>query len=387
MPISTSAPSSHEDFDVWATILNRMMPYKHNDQELDQWLISLVTAIVNIAPSEIALREAAIDRFLKAIEILPNLYLPKNQQFSASEQEAVRDRILREQVLPKVKAKIYEFYPTGKFLAPTLGNWINRKLRLQYCCLDEYKNRHPDASLDNCLDGMNERLEWKAFKENPTLSQLEEIIAYEQAKQFSNPMPASMFETITQGIVNLLGNTPTQKFIAYIKTDPEGNLRTKTVPNYPNCTYQILIQRLCLQDPPTTKQAIADEFGINYQTLNAHYTRHVDPAFIEQLILEQGFFDEKAYSKLKQYIEQDPQQTLQKCYMIRKPQVNAQFLAQRRLRIFGDTAPHPFETIVTDQAITSYRLTPQQLENFWTKTGFPLVAQVALRVLAYDLEV
>jgi hypothetical protein len=386
MPIANPSPCPPNEIDVWANVLKRMMPYKHNGQDLDQWLIELVADIANIPPAETENRKTAIDRFLGAIHTLPNLHLPKKQRFSESDREAVRDRILTERVLPQVKAKIHEFYPTGKFLAPTLGKWVNEKLRLRYQCLDEYQNRHPDAFLDNDQDGANERIEWEAFAANPTLSELDQVIADEQAKSSLGPMPAPLFETMTQGIANVLGSTPTQRFITYVNTDPDGILREKSVPNFPNCTYQVLIQRLCLQNPPTTKQAIASEFGIPYQTLNAHYNRHVVPAFINQLILEQGFFDEKAYPKLKQYIEQDPKEILKNCCRANRPQVNAQFLAQRRLRFCCDTAPHSFETLVNDVAIALYCLKRDQLERFWTKTAFPLVAQVALRVLAYDLE-
>jgi hypothetical protein len=378
MPITTTPSDPHSGSDVWAIILQRMMPYKHNGEDHDQWLIRLVEAIVNIAPSEVDLREAAIDCFLHAIYTLPNLYLPTKQLFSESEREAVRDRILTEQVLPQVKARIHEFYPTGKFLAPTLGKWVNEKLRLKYLCLDEYKTRHSDASLDNCLEGINERLEWQAFLENPTLDGLGEII--------DAPLSKSAFEGMIQGLATVLGNTPTQQFITYVNTDPQGILQSNTIPNYPHCTYQVLIQRLYLNQKK--KKAVATEFGINYNTLNAHYIRHVFPDFIDRLILEEGFINEAAYPKLRQYIEQDPQQMLQNCCMPKLSVVNAQFLALRRLRICSKATPLPFELIAQDEAIVAYRLPPakiaEKIEKFWNNHGFPLVAQ---SVLAYDLEV
>jgi len=82
---------------------------------------------------------------------------------------------------------------------------------------------------------------------------------------------------------------------------------------------------------------------------------------------------------------------LQNCYKPQMPKVNAQFLAQQRLRIYREADPVPFEDIwnslIQQQAMAPSRLDCDQLEKFWVKTAFPLVAQEALRVLAYDLEV
>lgn len=389
MPITIQNPAQPDGIDLWANVLNRMMPYKHNGQDLDQRLIALVEAIVQIPPDEVEQLESAIDRFFKAIYILPNLHLPKNQKFPESDREAVRDRILTEVVIPKAKAKIHEFYPTGKYLAPTLGNWVNRKLRLYYECLDAYQNRRPDAALDNDQDGANERLEWEIFASNPTLSDLEDIIAQDQAKQRPEGMSAPLFAEVAQGIANVLGQTPTLRFIAYVKDDPQGVLRAKSLPDYSACTYQELIQRLFLNRED--KKKVAADFGIPYQNLYAHCTRHVFPAFIQRLILEEGFFDPQGYDKLRHYIDQDPLGLLQNCYKPKMPQVNAQFLAQQRLRIYREADPVPFEDIwnslIQQQAMAPSRLDCDQLEKFWVKTAFPLVAQEALRVLAYDLEV
>lgn len=389
MPITIQNPAQPDGIDLWANVLNRMMPYKHNGQDLDQRLIALVEAIVQIPPDEVEQLESAIDRFFKAIYILPNLHLPKNQKFPESDREAVRDRILTEVVIPKAKAKIHEFYPTGKYLAPTLGNWVNRKLRLYYKCLDAYQNRRPDAALDNDQDGANERLEWEIFAANPTLSDLEDIIAQDQAKQRPEGMSAPLFAEVAQGIANVLGQTPTQRFITYVKDDPQGVLRAKSPPNYPACTYQVLIQRIFLNQDDKT--AIEREFGIPYNNLNAHYNRHVCPAFIQRLIVEEGFFDPQGYDKLRHYIDQDPLGLLQNCYKPQMPKVNAQFLAQQRLRVYREADPVPFEDIwnslIQQQAMAPSRLDCDQLEKFWVKTAFPLVAQEALRVLAYDLEV
>ena len=293
MPITIQNPAQPDGIDLWANVLSRMMPYKHNDQELDQHIIALVEAIAKIPPDEVEKREVEIERFFKAIYILPNLHLPKNQKFPESDREAVRDRILTEVVIPKAKAKIHEFYPTGKYLAPTLGNWVNRKLRLYYECLDAYQNRRPDAALDNDQDGANERLEWKIFAANPTLSDLEDIIGQDQAKQRPEGMAAPLFAEVAQGIANVLGQTPTQRFITYVKDDPQGVLRAKSPPNYPACTYQVLIQRIFLNQDDKT--AVAKEFGIPYQNLNAYYNRKVCPAFIQRLIVEEGFFDPQGY--------------------------------------------------------------------------------------------
>jgi len=389
MPITIQNPAQPDGIDLWANVLSRMMPYKHNDQELDQHIIALVEAIAKIPPDEVEKREVEIERFFKAIYILPNLHLPKNQKFPESDREAVRDRILTEVVIPKAKAKIHEFYPTGKYLAPTLGNWVNRKLRLYYECLDAYQNRRPDAALDNDQDGANERLEWKIFAANPTLSDLEDIIGQDQAKQRPEGMAAPLFAEVAQGIANVLGQTPTQRFITYVKDDPQGVLRAKSPPDYPACTYQVLIQRIFLNQDDKT--AVAKEFGIPYQNLNAYYNRKVFPAFIQRLILEEGFFDPQGYDKLRHYIDQDPLGLLQNCYKPQMPKVNAQFLAQQRLRIYREADPVPFEDIwnslIQQQAMAPSRLDCDQLEKFWVKTAFPLVAQEALRVLAYDLEV
>jgi hypothetical protein len=389
MPITTQTPAQPDGLDLWPNVLQRMMPYKDNGQDLDQWLIGLVEAIVKISPEEVEAREIEIDRFFKAIHILPNLHLPKNQKFSDGDREAVRDRILNEVVLPKAKAQIHQFYPTGKYLAPTLGTWVNLKLRLYYECLDAYQNRRPDAALDNDQNGANERLEWEAFAANPTLSGLDIIIAQEQAKQRSEGLSVPLVAEVYQGIANVLGQTPTQRFITYIKDDPQGVLRAKSLPDYSACTYQVLIQRLFLNRED--KKTVAADFGIPYQNLYAHYTRHVFPAFIQRLILEEGFFEPEDYDKLRHYIDQDPLGLLQNCHKPRMPQVNAQFLAQQRLRICRDADPAPFEEIwnrlIQQQAIAPSRLDCDQLEKFWVKTAFPLVAQEALRVLAYDLEV
>jgi hypothetical protein len=152
-----------------------------------------------------------------------------------------------------------------------------------------------------------------------------------------------------------------------------------------------LIQQLYLQDPPTTKQAIAETYGIKYQALNAHYNRHINPKFIQRLILENGFLLPSDQDKLKQYIHHDPGQLLQQCSMNKLPPIHAQFVAQHRLSICSETAPYPFEQIV-EKAIATHSLkpkalTPEKLEQFWVKTALPLIAQATLRVLAYDQEV
>lgn len=387
----TIYPSPQDETDAWIQLLPRITPYRNNGNELDQWFIELIESIVQIPIANQEPREAAIARFLQAIYLLPNLYLPRQEsftkRFSDVDREVCRDRLLAEQILPTVRAKIHEFYPTGKFLTPTLGNWINQKLRLKYLQLDEYKNRHPDAALDDCLQGANEQLEWKIWQDNPTLAALDPLIAAAQAKNSPDVLAASALTELMGSIARILGNTPTQRFIDYVKTDPNGMLQAKTMPGHPTCTYQVLIQRLYLQDPPTTKRAIATQFDIPYQALNAHYIRHVEPAFIERIILEEGFFDVAHYLTLKQYIEDDPQHQLRTCHLPNKPNANAQFLAMRRLRFCCEADPVGFDILVQDEAIAAYRhLTPEQLENFWARKGLPLVAQLAMRVLAYELE-
>jgi len=370
-----------------------MEPYKDNGQDLDQWLIRLVSNIVAIAPSDRAQRDITIDHFLQAIYALPNLYRPKTPTHcsSAIDHDIVRDRLLREKVIPQVRAKIHEFYPTGNYLAPTLGKWVNEKLRLKWHCLDEYQTRKPSVALDDCLNGMDQRIAWQAYKDHPTLSNLEQIIAAEQAQNAPPSVPMPILSETTAAIARIIGDTPTQRFCNYIANDPDGLLRAHSVPNAPDCTYQILIQRLYLQDPPTTKKAIAETYGIKYQALNAHYNRHIDPKFIQRLILENGFLQPCDQDKIQQYIHHDPDRLLQECSMNKLPQIHAQYVAQQRLSICCETAPHSFEQIV-DTAIATYSLkpkalTPEKLEKFWVNSALPLVAQATLRVLAYDQEV
>ena len=379
----------------------KLTPYKHNGKELDQFLIALVSDIADIPLSEHSARETAIDRFLQAIYTLPNLHHPNNARLPGPGNLKLPkhkapmflgeyERLLEEEIFPDIRTRIGEFNPTGAFLAETLANWINKKIGLARKMQKKYKEEHVSGgqvSLDNQEAGANERLEWQIFAENPTLSGLDRMIADQQAQDSLGPMPMLLFEATFTGVAKVLGSTPTQRFIDYVNQDPDGLLTSKVVPQNPECTYQVLIQRLKLSDPPAKKKAIAKEFNIEYQALNAHYIRHVDPVFINRIILEQGFFQEAAYPILRQYIESDSRKRFQTCCMTKKPALNAQFLALRRLRCCHETAPQPFEAIAQDPAILPYRLTPKQIEKFWNTKAVPLVAQLAMRVLAYDLEV
>jgi hypothetical protein len=192
------------------------------------------------------------------------------------------------------------------------------------------------------------------------------------------------------GIATILGNTPTLRFKDYVTNDPNGELNQHCFQN-PECTYQAVIQALWLCDPPQTKTAIASYYHIPYHAFNAHYNRHFDPNFIHRLILEQGFFDDEAQKLIRYYLDTDPDQQLQQCYLKNFPYFNAQTLAQRRFTWYE--VMQSFEAIATDDSLNPQPLTAKQIEalakkieKFWTQTACPFVAQTVLRDLAYGSE-
>jgi hypothetical protein len=77
----------------------------------------------------------------------------------------------------------------------------------------------------------------------------------------------------------------------YIEQDPDGVLRQYRLSKEPRCNYQLLCQRLYLQDPPDRISAIAREFDVPLQSLYSLHDRNWERvrSHLQMVLLAQGF--------------------------------------------------------------------------------------------------
>lgn len=160
----------------------------------------------------------------------------------------------------------------------------------------------------------------------------------------------------------------------YILADPDGWLVHPINQDRPNLTWQTVAQRLCLQEAKTTVVEIAREFDVPvsqlYQPINGAGQR---PGLLDRLagsLIE--YYPQPA--RLRQVIAQDTQHLLRNCHVRNHPLCNAQFLAQRRLRILGSV--QSFEDIVKELDQQGSRLKPKRIEDHWYEKCLHCIGRV-----------
>jgi hypothetical protein len=77
----------------------------------------------------------------------------------------------------------------------------------------------------------------------------------------------------------------------YIDQDPDGILRQYCLSKEPRCNYQLLLQRLYLQNPPDKISEIAREFNVPLPSLYSLHDRKWKPvqSHLQRVLLAQGF--------------------------------------------------------------------------------------------------
>lgn len=162
---------------------------------------------------------------------------------------------------------IDRFDATDPDVAKNLRTWINsylvwriRDLRIpdeKYISLDQPRFAEGDSLVDQLPDPESER-------GNCFLDSLDRWIEVWQAEDR---------QRLGQDLLN------------YIAEDPQARLRGCRLRKQPQIDAQLLVQRLCLKDPPDTIAKLSEEFGIHYQTLNSHWQRRCKP-LLQDLIAE-----------------------------------------------------------------------------------------------------
>jgi hypothetical protein len=166
-----------------------------------------------------------------------------------------------------LNAKIGEFdlsksVVKGVTIERALLNWVNKYLRYRFkdLCRLSGKDISLDATTtDETGNTMGNFLE--SHLALPTLSGLEAVIAQEQRQA---------------------EETLYQKMQAWILADLENTLKSCHPKAASTCNCHILAQRLVLRDPPDNATQLAQELGVNYQTLMTQWKRRCRPILQDQ---------------------------------------------------------------------------------------------------------
>lgn len=212
-------------------------------QIVDEQLQALIIEVHHCREVSYA-RQKALDRLLKTIQRLPGILKSTHPNYP----EALN------LTWSWVSRNIHNFDPYLPSLRERLVGWINGYLRWRIRDLYTADSRY-SISLDQPLrhDG----------EEGATL-----------LDQLPDPHYPPTLTLLDLQIIRLQNDEHRRvglEVSAYIEHDPDGILRKCHPRRYPECHCQMLAQRLLLQAPPERLTRIADDFTINYQTLNSHW--------------------------------------------------------------------------------------------------------------------
>lgn len=160
----------------------------------------------------------------------------------------------------------------GKTLEEKLMNWINGTLDNRIKDLDSLQ--FPDGS-----HKYPDRLD------KPTPSGQESHLERLSSDDLAQPPSLSDLDNTIEGLIMQEGRQMASRIEAYILQDPDDRLKRCCSKNYPagNCHY--LSQRLLLKQPPDSMTEIANDLGVNYQTLVNHWKRSCRP-MLQEIVKE-----------------------------------------------------------------------------------------------------
>ncbi|MEC4802862.1 MAG: hypothetical protein SAJ12_11885 [Jaaginema sp. PMC 1079.18] len=244
-----------------------------NDQE--QRLQALIASVQQRSPGW----RVSLNRLIVEIQQLPGLTISPHPDYY----EALNDTLLH------LVTEIHDFVPQHPSLVQSLTAWINGKLRLKYRVRELY-NSERDRLLKT------PQAEFRAQSRKAPLS-LDKPIANTGNETFGDrlavPSLWEVREQLERDRLSQKHNRIGRQLQAYIAQDPEGKLQQCHPGQYPDCHCQILSQRLLLKNPPDKLAQIAQDFKINYHTLNWHW-RHKALPLLRSLAIELGYSASKS---------------------------------------------------------------------------------------------
>lgn len=172
--------------------------------------------------------------------------------------------------------QIHTFEERPPSLEISLVRWVNTHIKWRL--RDVYKHRESQRrgiSLNACITQQDHTLRLLDLLSDtgfspPLLSGLDHYIIQQQTEQ-------------VQAYACHLKR--------YIEQDPDGILRQYCLSKEPRCNYQLLLQRLYLQNPPDRISEIAREFNVPLPSLYSLHDRKWKPvqSHLQRVLLAQGF--------------------------------------------------------------------------------------------------
>lgn len=191
-----------------------------------------------------------------------------------------------------VSEHICEFAPRSSSISEDLTRWVNGYLRWRI--QDLYSPGKIQVGEGNPIE-----LDQPIAAESGQTT-FGEVIADPRSKRMN--ILDQRIEEIQREERERLG----QRLKEYLENDPEDVLKKCHPRKYPECNCQVLVVLLKLSEPPKTMRSIANQFGVDEQTLHHHWRKKCLP-LLQIVALK---FD----PQVKEYIQQDPDQVLRKCY-------------------------------------------------------------------------
>ncbi|MCZ8223669.1 MAG: pentapeptide repeat-containing protein [Microcystis sp. LE19-84.1B] len=223
----------------------------------DSQMEKLVREFLSHTPDTPAGKRATY-KLLQTIQQLPKLvrsYQPLRGYCYQDFEEILNDTLL------KILKEISSFKPETTNYVNSLTHWINYQLRLYYKPKDRLREarRHNIFSLDRYISD----------KENTTFL---DLLEDNHSEATLNTID-SLIEQAQQQRRQRLGLEVWQ----YLQEDPKNRLKNCYSTKCSECNCHWLLQKRELSDPPVPWQAIADDLGIPYGTITAHWHKKCKP--------------------------------------------------------------------------------------------------------------
>ncbi|MFM7904986.1 MAG: hypothetical protein ACKPA9_07445 [Microcystis sp.] len=224
----------------------------------DRQLQSLVENLCSQQPNTPA-HKIATYQLLRAIQNLPNLTRNHTSEQNSVSQDF--EEILNDTLLETCHRICETFQPDLNNYVNSLTHWINYQLRLYYKPKDRLREarRHNIFSLDRYISD----------KENTTFL---DLLEDNHSEATLNTID-SLIEQAQQQRRQRLGLEVWQ----YLQEDPKNRLKNCYSTKCSECNCHWLLQKRELSDPPVPWQAIADDLGIPYGTITAHWHKKCKP--------------------------------------------------------------------------------------------------------------
>jgi hypothetical protein len=141
------------------------------------------------------------------------------------------------------------------------------------------KGDRPDYSLNDCFfRWVRTTLKWRLRDlivqgETSEELSLDCNVENDEGNDFTPELASTEPDSIVEILNQRLANDFTVKLEGYLENDPEGRLADCFMPSHRQCNCHVLVLRLVLAVPPQTKTEVAQVLGVNYHTMNSHWTR------------------------------------------------------------------------------------------------------------------